>query len=285
MNRDFDVPPTAKPASIGSEQRRNCSPPKGGKHVDLGSLIRIVMRRFYVALPVLLLLSAGAYAAASSVDPDYESTGALIFLGPGLEEVEFADGATALEPVNPFLNSAGSIGQLSEAIGLGLQSQRIRSEFAARGLEPGFEVGSDDRSPIMQFRVKSSDYEVTAQTLEALMVWVEDDLATRQAGFNLSPEDVISTQRVSEGNEPTEGFTDRRRAEVLLFGAAILLTLVITVLADMLLTRRHQRRERRRRLEALKRSEPSQDDERDAGRPDAPWDDPAPQDEPVASAV
>jgi len=208
-----------------------------GIGVDLWSLLQILFRRIYIAVPALLVGAAASMSYAASIEPDYEVTGALVLLGPGTETV-VSDTETVVESRNPLLRFSGSLGTTAEALELSLASQRTRASIDARGLSTDFIVNADSRSPIMQFKVTAESAEVASETMEAIMDYVESDLDERQDRLDAPADERIAVQRLSSGNEPEAGLESRRRTQLLLAAVSGLLAVMVTVAADSILARR-----------------------------------------------
>lgn len=202
--------------------------------MDIGALVRILVRRWYVVVPGLLATLFLAVYLPSTIEPDWTVDGALLFVGPTEREVNTADGGVDIEDRNPLLE-LGGLGTNSEALGVELGSQRIRAEFAAEGFEPGYEIGVDSRTPIMELLVESDDQERVESTMEALMVWVETKVDERQVGFNDA--NRLSVERLSYGNAPSAGYTSQTRAQMLLLASGLLGTVLLAVLVDLLRSR------------------------------------------------
>ncbi len=209
--------------------------------MDLWSLVQIMFRRWWVVVPLLALTAWCTIALTDSIPPEYEVDGAILLVGPGVDD-ELAD---EVGTNNRLLQLSGSLGTVAEALGLTLQSQATRAEFDQRGLIPEYVVGVDSRSPIMQFLVAGEDPDAIVATMDALMTEAEAQLTLRQDELDTSTEDRIEIQRISSDNEPTPGFGSRRRAQILLAAVGVVVTLASAIAVDALLYFGRRRRQRR----------------------------------------
>src|SRR5262245_15466373 len=66
--------------------------------MDLWDVIKIMGRRWYVALPMLLIAAVGGAYTVAKTDPDYVATTSMILLPP----VQRADAPTRSATVNPW---------------------------------------------------------------------------------------------------------------------------------------------------------------------------------------
>ncbi|MPY93953.1 MAG: hypothetical protein GEV08_13085 [Acidimicrobiia bacterium] len=181
-----------------------------------------------------------------SIDPEYEVDGALILLGPKTSPAPLGE-AESLEELgtqvnNPLLAFPSSLGTVAQALALSLGSQATRAELWSNGLEPSYVIGSDERSPILQFLVVSKDRTVALSTMSALMAFVEEDLDRRQDALEAPMDERIGVQRISADNEPLPGYGDRRRSQILFTGVGVLATLFLAVVVDVLVARARRRR-------------------------------------------
>lgn len=206
--------------------------------MDLWSLMRVVTRRWYVAVPMVLLTVVVAFATTASIPPEYEVDGALLLVGPSTVEVDDGVGETQLEEQNPLLGFPSSLGTVARTMDLLLGSQETRAEFAAKGLEPGYVIGSDDRSPILQFLVTSIDRDVATATMDELMSRVRSELQRSQDELDAPASQRIAVQEISPDNEPSPGYANKRRSQILLLAAGLLATMFATVAVDAVLRRR-----------------------------------------------
>lgn len=210
--------------------------------MDLWSLMRVVTRRWYVAAPMVLVTFTVAFAATTSIPPEYEVDGALLLVGPSTVEVDDGIGEPQLQEQNPLLGFPSSLGTVARTMDLLLGSQETRSEFAAMGLEPGYVIGSDDRSPILQFLVTSADRDVAVATMDELMNRVRSELLRSQDELDAPAGQRIAVQEISPDNEPSPGYSNKRRSQILLLAVGLLATMFTSVAVDAVLRRRSRGR-------------------------------------------
>lgn len=232
--------------------------------MDLWMLLQALIRRWYVAVPLLAVTAVSTVALTDSVLPEYEVSGAVLLVGPGrsdevIEELPGQD--------NRLLQLSGSLGTVSQALGFTIGSQRVRSEFADAGLLPDYQLGTDSRSPIMQFIVAGEDPDLVVATMDALIVFVEDELNRTQDELGTPPNDRIEVRAISSDNQPSEGLSSRRRAQILLLAVGLLVTIAATITVDALLRIAGDRRARRKRRRAAAAATDGTNSEDSSGPP------------------
>ncbi|MEO1061367.1 MAG: hypothetical protein AAFZ07_08105, partial [Actinomycetota bacterium] len=168
--------------------------------MDLWSLVQVMFRRWWVVVPLLALTAWCTVALTDEIPAEYEVSGAVLLVGPARPEGVIVDeGAQD----NRLLQLSGSLGTVSQALGFTLDSERVRSDFADQGLLASYELGTDSRSPIMQFIVGGEDPDLAVATMDALMMFVEDELNRTQDELGTPLEDRIEVRSISADNEPT----------------------------------------------------------------------------------
>lgn len=107
--------------------------------MDLWDLTRLLFRRWYVALPILLASVLTAALVGQSVKPDYRSTGNLVLIpAPGPVEPANPKQPTAERPKNPW----GDLGleALGNAAILKVLDQKTLKGLADSGLSDSITV-------------------------------------------------------------------------------------------------------------------------------------------------
>ncbi|WP_020668524.1 hypothetical protein [Amycolatopsis nigrescens] len=111
--------------------------------MDFWKTLGVLLRRWYIAVPVLLIslgLAAGVYV---SVDTDYESTGTIVLTSSAEgARASSGDDAGAVDLVNPLLAFDGSLNTSAQIIIQTLQDPSIAEQVLGSGGTAKYEVGS-----------------------------------------------------------------------------------------------------------------------------------------------
>jgi uncharacterized protein involved in exopolysaccharide biosynthesis len=146
--------------------------------VDLFQLARVLLRRFYIFVPIVLVAFVLGTQASGRIDPEYTSSGAAVLQG---SSVGIDDSGKTI-PVNPVTNYSSSLATLGQVLALSVESGTGRGRIAAEGLSVRYDVAPDNRSPLMRVTATSSDPEVAQATVNRVLELMSEDLAARQSG-------------------------------------------------------------------------------------------------------
>src|SRR5918995_1072876 len=118
--------------------------------MDLWDLTRLLFRRWYFALPILLVSAIVAVLVSSSVKPDYRATGNVVMIpapgDPADAELKAQNKPVPSRPKNPWLDLG--FNALGQATILQVMDQKTLEGFVDAGLSDSITVVMDQRSPI-----------------------------------------------------------------------------------------------------------------------------------------
>lgn len=208
--------------------------------LDVISLARILLRRWYVTAIGLVLTAVAAFSVATGIEPTYESTGSLLLAGP-----EFRGDAVGLETgeeptagaMNPYSSGSLTARVLEEV----MRSPDVRGEVGSGGdASYVVEQMSRDRAPILYVTTTGTDPSEVSLTYSAVMLRMEEELERRQTDAG-----VPTTLRVQLDSlsHPTTRLASRnlRRPVASIVGLGGIATLSAAVGLDHLLARRRDR--------------------------------------------
>ena len=200
--------------------------------MDVWRITVAALRRWYVLLPLLALSGFAAYLGGSGVQPEYDATGSAMVV----------PGQTAPPTIpNPY----GNVEDTNTVLGIVLNSPETRSQIAAKGLSPNFEVTSLPRSTITNFSIRADSPEMAIATGDAIFEIASAELQTRQekAGVPAGERYTLDVlQQPALSAMVTEGKI-RNMAIIGVIGAA--LSLIVAVLFDDIIGLIRRRRKRR----------------------------------------
>ncbi len=130
--------------------------------MDLWSAIFTVLRRWYVALPILVASIAAAFVVGGRIEPEYKAEAAIAFKAP---EPIVREGQ-----IQPFRNPYASDPKTLAALTIrGVRSEGTRLDFEAQGLSPDYEVSLDQFTAVMDFVVVGNSDAQAIDTADALL--------------------------------------------------------------------------------------------------------------------
>ncbi|HVM05306.1 MAG TPA: hypothetical protein VM242_09045, partial [Acidimicrobiales bacterium] len=195
--------------------------------MDLLALVRVMARRWYLALPLLGLTLLVAIVSYAKVTPVYEARGSMLLFAPAL--ADDAEGRA-----NPYL-LYGNLKVAANVVSEVVSQKEIQEELAATGATGDYEVGTDPMTiePTVVVVATGSD-DVAPRTVLAVMQVFERELRAAQEQASAPPRTWITTRVVTPPGELTEQFGGKLRvvAVVLFLGFAV--TLIVAFGADAL---------------------------------------------------
>lgn len=204
--------------------------------MDLLALVRVLARRWYLALPLLgftLLLTIVSYA---KVTPVYEARGSMLLFAPAL--ADDAEGRA-----NPYL-LYGNLKVAANVVSEVVSQPEIQEELAAAGASGDYEVGTDPMTiePTVVVVATGRD-DVAPRTVLAVMQVFDRELRAAQEQASAPTRTWITTRVVTPPGELTEQFGGKLRvvAVVLFLGCAV--TVITSFTADALARSRARREE------------------------------------------
>lgn len=194
-------------------------------------IITVMWRRWYVVLPLLLVVLGGTLSASAFIEPEYTSTASVLLVPP-------ADRPEAPKPgekANPWLD-IGPVA-MAEAVSIAVQNKSSRDSVAAEGSAAPYEVGVLPRSSIVLIEVSASSPAQVRQTARRVIALIESEVARQQAPYQPKPTHQITTQVLDPGDNLATSLTGLRRGQAMILFAGLLLTAGIALAVDALLRR------------------------------------------------
>ena len=182
--------------------------------VDIFDVIKLVLRWWYVTLPLLVLTFVAAALVSERVQPEFTAQGSIILQGPGTD----AGGDAAV--TNPLLSQNGALPTTAYVTALAATTPQVATILAEEGLSTSYDVAAQDRMPIILLETRASSRESATNTLLRLVELIAEDVRLRQ-----EVADVVADQRVtaevigvSASGGADYGGRTRLRIVIVLFG-------------------------------------------------------------------
>jgi O-antigen/teichoic acid export membrane protein len=233
----------------------------GASSVDLWTSLGVIARRWKISVPLILLTALSSLFIGGSISPDYEGRAVVLLVGPGTgTPVPGADAtggtsttasttttAPPLTPTtvaaddgnaNPLLTLNGSLNSNAQATLQSLTDDDVVRRLREAGLSTNYELEVAQNDPILSITVTDSDAETVSQTIQALMGAVADDLQNRQDQAGVPADARMSTQTLSETNQPRALYENRRRAQLVIVALGLALTAIVVFAVEGLTERR-----------------------------------------------
>lgn len=144
--------------------------------MDFLTAVKVVVRRWYVVLPVMLVSAVITAGVVQNVPPAYQSAGSVLLASPGMAR---EDGAPA---INPFANIDYSSSVVAGIVAQLMESKEVRERLVEAGADPDYIVGTPTGSnaPVLGIESTAATAELSVQTVQIVMTGIQQELETRQ---------------------------------------------------------------------------------------------------------
>jgi hypothetical protein len=215
--------------------------------VDLFDVARACARRWWVFLPLLLIVGWFSYDVYSSVKPVYYGN-AVIGLTPPSTKIYNAPQGVSL-PRNGLLEIGGA-DLIANMATVGLREPAAVDRVVAGGGLPDyvskmFPVPANTSPlPIVMIESTNADPAAVTRTLELVITQADVTLRALQRQAQIPEDQMVTPFVVSPPSTPAAGMPARTRSTIAIFVAGAGLAVLVTVVMDALLVRRKARRVR-----------------------------------------
>jgi hypothetical protein len=229
--------------------------------LDLFDVVRSCARRWYVFLPLLLIVAWFSCGKYSSVKPVYYSQAVIGFAGPSAR-VENAPAGVPLAR-NGLLDVGGAT-LFANMTALGLREPAVVDAVVSGGGLPDYGSKMFPTSagvgpiPLVMVEETNADPAAVTRTLELVVARATVTVENLQQQAHVPQDQMATPLVVTPPTAPTAGMPSRTRSTVAIFVAGAGLTVIATVLADVLLGRLWAARRRRRSAAAEVSATPTQ---------------------------
>jgi hypothetical protein len=202
--------------------------------MTFGTLVRVLIKRWYLTLPLVAAVAYAAVEIPPQLPVDYRTTAAVVLIGPEITEVPPSAAAGAR---NRLLHLGDSLEAMSKAVGLSLETDSVRHRFASDGLVDDYAISIGEDTPIIEFTIRGADPQVVQQTAEALLGAVEDAVENAQNELVVPAQERLVVRRISSDNVPHPGTRSDKRSLALLLAGGGIVAAALVVTADVALRR------------------------------------------------
>ncbi|QBI20279.1 hypothetical protein ER308_12345 [Egibacter rhizosphaerae] len=181
-----------RPSGVSHTERRRGS-------MDVLTLARILLRRWYVVLPLLALAGAGAFLLYQRGSPVYSTSASLLFADPSMQSAEERGGqdATAAGVASPRVIAAV------------MQDSEVQQQILDGGGSPDYDVALGEDG-VISVRAQAEDDSVAVRTVELVLDEVGAQMHQRQEEAGVPEDDrlaveVLSSPGTARPSEEDEG--------------------------------------------------------------------------------
>ncbi len=212
--------------------------------MDLFDVVRSCARRWYVFLPLLAIVFWFSYSTYSSVQPVYYSNAVVGLAAPSTRVDNPPQGVPIAR--NGLLDVGGAA-LIANMTALGLKEPAVVDRVVAAGGLPDYDAemfrgpANMPQLPLIMIEATNADQAAVSMTIELVVAQAEATMRTLQQQAQVSDQQMVVPFVVSPPSTPAAGMPARTRSTIAIFVAGLGLSIVVTVLVDVLLGRRRQR--------------------------------------------
>jgi capsular polysaccharide biosynthesis protein len=202
--------------------------------VDFWDLTKLLVRRWWVAVPLILLTAVGAVGLAATIKPDYIADSYITMVGPRGTQAE------GVASRNPWLQS-GLVALGSAAI-YSTQDASVVDRMVKQGFSDNFTLAFDGNTPIIKIEVTAASKAQAKGTVDYVADLFSQSVKLLQAESGPRDDEYITTRRLDQGDNLKSSTTKLKRAVIAIVGAGLLMTIAATAIVDTILQRRSRRK-------------------------------------------
>ena len=221
--------------------------------MDLANLLKLMVGRWYLTVPLVLITIVAAMSTASSVGPSYQVSGDILLLAPIRGGTVAAPGESAPPPGNPYLRFDKNLEVVGDLLATVMTSNRMVEKMREQGASAEYDIGfstmvqspSSAGSPLLKITATDPDPATAQHTVATVSHYLSNELARRQKAACAPDETMIRTQSTTPPTVTGRliGSAARVAAATAVLGLALSLGLLLLFEAV------HERRERKRRIQ------------------------------------
>ena len=210
--------------------------------MDFLTLMKILVRRWYVVVPTIVLSLVVGTSMVSSVEAQYEANGSVLLLGPR-EHQRLPNADPTVPPLlrNPYTEFSPSLTTTAAALELILDNDAHRRAIKEAGLSDEYEVLATEDSPTLDVTVQAASSAVAVETLETIFSTLSQELQERQAAVGAPPELQITSQPLVLPDRAAETTVARDRALAAFSVLGLLATISVALVTDSIIGNRRRR--------------------------------------------
>lgn len=192
--------------------------------MDFWELLKVLVRRWAIVVPILVLSVIAALSLGGRVQPTYEATGSVLLVAPTF---------SPLASENVYIVTG--LPTTAEAMTLAVNSSRVREEMAAAGNSPSYVVVAQRRTPIVTIDAEGDTAKQAVNTVNGMVKILARELERRQESSGAPKLARISVANLTPEVASSPVYDGARRLKVVILGAgtalAVLLALALEALA------------------------------------------------------
>ncbi len=205
--------------------------------MDLWQITLIVLRRWYVFIPVCVLTAFAVTSVSGRIEPEYHTQAVVQINGPTTSP-HFADGVDV--PVNPWLEQGTA--NTAQAMQILMMSEALRYKVLQAGGSASYSSAVRARSSIMTFDIVADTADRARKTSALIPDTVSGELTRVQDQSRARRDMRLSAETLVSGETPAQVQPGLRKEQAVVLGLGLALAVGLALILDALLAARRRRR-------------------------------------------
>lgn len=201
--------------------------------MDLWDFVRLLVRRWYLTVPLLVLATAAALFAAQGVTPTYTASATGAFLDPAI--------VVPPNEVVPNPWAQAGVETTAKAVVDSVADPITTDKVAADGYARNYEIKLPSRSVLFGILVSAPTPEGATRTLDHVVDLMRQDLRSKQAAYGVPDKQQVLIQMAS-GTSIVATRDSLKRVLLVVIGLGGILTGLIVFIVDSLIGHRARHR-------------------------------------------
>ncbi len=176
--------------------------------MDLFSTLRVVLRRWYLAVPLVFLCVATTYVAIGTSPAGYKTNASLLLLSPTTRLTPTGTGTA-----NPYLQFGGTQTAVADVLVTSIGGAKSRRVLAAGGVVGDWNLartGTD--APLIKVEVTAATSAAATQSAKTIVKTVEQRLLKLQVDAGSPPDQLITVAVIDAADRAAGQYGSTYRA-------------------------------------------------------------------------
>lgn len=194
--------------------------------MDFWKTMGVLLRRWYVSVPIFVVSIALGGAVFFVVPTQYESTGTLVLTAPTSGGVTVINPKDATGPGNPLLDFQGSLTITTQLLIQSLSSPTVQQNIANQTDATTMQAGDGQTGgPFVVIVADAPSREKAEKSVALALQYASDELNQRQKALNAPPSTFIVTQVVVAPTQATTKLSSKFKVGGIALAAGLVIGL------------------------------------------------------------
>ncbi len=210
--------------------------------MDFWKTMGVLLRRWYVSVPIFVLCAVLGGGVFIAVPTQYESTGTIVLTAPVSGGFVATNPQNSQGPGNPLLDFEGSLTITSQLLVQSLSSATVQNEIASQGGASTFQAGDGGTGgPFVVIIADGKSRQQAEKTVTLALDRASSELNQRQKAAQAPPSTYIGTQVVVAATPATTKLGSKIKAGGVALAGGIVVCLAAAFAVDSVLVNRRRR--------------------------------------------